>query len=319
LNSLSKITKTSNKKMKTKQTTRLKSVATMAVLLAFAVIIPSGTAQVVVFSTDFDSGTPAQFTGVTNTESVQGYAGIGPAGNKFRGLFLRNASLPPALPTTLTLTGLPPHTEISLSFLFAAIDTWDGNFSVEGAPVPDYFNITVDGTNIFSQTFCNYNYGGGIQSYVPPAGVLLTPKPYPELGFQIRPGNPPEFGDSAYDLGLDPAFQNIAHTASTLTVSWFANGAGWQGGDDESWAIDNVTVTALLVPPTLSIATSGQSLALSWPVSFSNYHLESTVNLFPPVQWQTVTNSVTNLGAVFSVMVPLDNTARFFRLEYQHQ
>ena len=299
-----------------KQATRLKSVTAKAILLAFTVIIQSVTAQVVVFSTDFDSGTPAQFTGVTNTESVQGYSGIGPVGSKFGGLFLRNASL--SSPTSLTLTGLPPHTEISLSFLFAAIDTWDGTFSVQTAPVPDYFNVTVDGTSIFSQTFCNYNLGGGIQTYVPPAEVLLTTKPYPELGFQIRPGNPPDFGDSAYDLGQDRAFQNIAHSASTLTISWFANGAGWQGGDDESWAIDNVTVTALVAVPTLNIARSGQSLTLSWPVSFSGFILESAASLSPPVQWQAVTNSVTNLGAVLSVMVPLDNAARFFRLKYQH-
>ena len=55
--------------------------------------------------------------------------------------------------------------------------------------------------------------------------------------------------DSAYDLGLDPVFQNIPHTGATLTVEWFASGAGWQGDNarfgetqDESWAIDNVRV-----------------------------------------------------------------------------
>jgi len=42
---------------------------------------------------------------------VQGYAGIGPSTNQFNGLFLRNAS--PGTPTTLTLTGLPPHTSIT--------------------------------------------------------------------------------------------------------------------------------------------------------------------------------------------------------------
>jgi hypothetical protein len=43
-------------------------------------------------------------------------------------------------------------------------------------------------------------------------------------------------------MSLEPAFENIPHTSSTLTVEWFASGAGWQAGDDESWAIDNVEV-----------------------------------------------------------------------------
>ena len=71
-------------------------------------------------------------------------------------------------------------------------------------------------------------------------------------------------------MGLDPVFQNIPHTANTLTVEWFASGAGWQGDNltfggtqDESWAIDNVrvdlngvTVPAPL-PPTASLLGSG--------------------------------------------------------------
>jgi len=44
-------------------------------------------------------------------------------------------------------------------------------------------------------------------------------------------------------MGLDPLFTNIAHTADTLTVDFFASGPGWSGGGDESWAIENVSVS----------------------------------------------------------------------------
>ncbi len=287
--------------------------------VSFAAIVfltRSASADAVVFSANFDSGVPVEFSGITATESVQGYAGIGPASNQFSGSFLRNTSL--SSPTTLTLTELPPHTSISLSFLLAAIDTWDGTFSAAGAPVPDSFNVTVDGTSVFSQTLCNYN-SGGTQTYIPPTDVLLTPRPYPELGFSLRPGNPPDFGDVAYNLGSDPAFQHISHTASTLIISWVANGAGWQGDTDESWAIDNVSITASLSSPTLSIIPSDQGVALGWPVSFAHYLLESTTSLSPPLPWERVTNSVTNLGDIFSVKFPLDVPARFFRLRYQQQ
>jgi hypothetical protein len=37
----------------------------------------------------------------------------------------------------------------------------------------------------------------------------------------------------------------LAHTGSSLVVEFFADGSGWQGGGDESWAIDNVSITLL--------------------------------------------------------------------------
>ena len=61
------------------------------------------------YSTDFDSGAPAEFSsGYTNTESVQGYSGYGPGGNQFSGKFLRNPTVSPIQTTTLILNGLPP-------------------------------------------------------------------------------------------------------------------------------------------------------------------------------------------------------------------
>jgi hypothetical protein len=187
-----------------------------------------------VFDANFDSGMPTEFSGITTTDDVQGYAGLGTGSNVFGGNFLRNTSLP-AAETTLTLTDLPPHTSISLGFLLATIDSWDGN----GCPVvgagPDSFNVSVDGTTIFSEVFENSNCGG--QTYLPPAGVELARRL--PLGFSVAA---PPYGDSAYDMGLDPTFQNIPHTSSTLTIKWFASGVNWQGDTDESWAIDNVQV-----------------------------------------------------------------------------
>src|SRR5262249_49353682 len=72
-----------------------------------------------------------------------------------------------------------------------------------------------------------------------PAGVELARRV--DLGFTKN-----SFSyDSAYNVGLDSAFSNIPHTSSSLTVEWFASGAGWQGGSDESWAIDNLEVIVI--------------------------------------------------------------------------
>lgn len=189
------------------------------------------------FSANFDAGAPAEFSGVTTTEGVQGWAGLGHGANVFGGLMLRNDTGPyaggPALPTQLTLTGLPPHDHIDLHFLLAIIDTWDGD---SGGCDPDYFNVTVDGQLVFSESFTNFpdTHTASYPDVSTPAGVILFQ--YSDLGFlDFEP-------DSAYDLGLEPALQGIPHTASTLTITWFASGDGWQGSYDESWAIDNVEI-----------------------------------------------------------------------------
>lgn len=191
------------------------------------------------FFTNFDSGAPPEFSGVTTTEGVQACAGLGHGTDLFGGLLLRNDTGPyaggPALPTRLTLTGLPPHEFIDLHFLLAVIDTWDGN---SGGCDPDIFGVTVDGQLVFSESFTNFpdSHTASYPDASTPPGVALAQ--YVQLGwldFEL---------DSAYDLGLEPALQSIPHTASTLTIEWFASGGGWQGSYDESWGIDNVEVIA---------------------------------------------------------------------------
>jgi len=199
---------------------------------------PNFSNPIQVYYNDFDGEAiaapevTATLAGITSTEPVQDYDAYG-----FGGDFLRNDTGgyasggdmgTPGLTTTLTLTGLPPHTSIDINFLLAIIDSWDGG-GPEGCCHPDILTVTVDGNTIFSESFGYIN-----PSFVPTSGVLLaldTP-----LGFN------PEFGDSAYNMGLNPAFDNIPHSASTLTIEWFARGDGWQGDYDESWAIDDVEI-----------------------------------------------------------------------------
>ncbi len=213
----------------------------LAMIFSFANVSPASAGPVAVFTAHFESGMPAEFSGTTTIEGVQGYAGLGTGSNVFGGDFLRNSSLPDSK-TTLTLTGLPAHSSINIGFLLAIIDSWDGIGCFAG---PDVFNVTVDGISIFSEAFDNSNTDCGYQGYNPPSGVELAREV--NLGFGF---GEPYFRDSAYDMGLDPTFQNIPHTSSTLTIEWFASGPLWQGGADESWAIDNVFVLVDNVAPT---------------------------------------------------------------------
>ena len=167
-----------------------------------------------------DAANPAGFTGSFSVVGVQSYQGLGPTGNQFNSKFLQSSGS-----ATLTLTDLPAHDRLDLGFLLAIIDSWDGGTN-------DYFNVRVDGTTIFRESF---SYEGlAQQSYVPPQGGLISSGT--QLGFS-------SWNDAAYNMFLEPKLQSISHTASTLTIEWLANGPGWQGGTDESWAIDNLQIT----------------------------------------------------------------------------
>lgn len=232
------------------------TIAPRAVLTALlsTVTAVSASAQTTVFSSDFNSAIPSAITpGTAQLTDVQKFAGLGPTGNQFGGQFLRSAT---GNTVTLTLTGLPDHSAINLSFLFAAIDSLDGTGSF---PSGDFFHVKLDGSTIFRESFANAT-PSQIQSYTAPAGVTLAR--HVDLGF----GGPGGFyTDSAYNLGADPVFQNIAHRGSTATFTFLIEGEGIQDLSDESWAMDNlsVSVNAVPEPETYALLLAGMG-ALAW-------------------------------------------------------
>jgi hypothetical protein len=212
-------------------------------LAAAALLLAGAQAQAqTVFATDFDGALPAQIApGTATLTGVQGFAGLGPAGNTFGGSFLRS---PTGQVVTLTLDGLPAHTVLSLGFLFAAIDSLDGTGSF---PQGDFFTVKVDGSTVFRESFANA-LESQIQSYTPPAGGELVRRE--ERGFNAGF----YYLDSAYDLAIDPRLQGIAHTATTATITFEIEGPGIQSLDDESWAMDNLTVSVTPVPEPSTLA-----------------------------------------------------------------
>ncbi len=209
-----------------------------------------------IFETDFESGLPAEISAPGSViEPVQGYAGLGPAGNRFGGSFLRY-TLQGIVDTKLTLRNLPPHDAVDVGFLLAVIDSWDGT---------ELLRIAVDGTVRFSHWFQLAT--GDASSYVAPPGALLSSGS--NLGFTSG-----SFfaRDRAYDLSLEPAFIGIPHSADTLEVKWFlgavsgAAAAQWQGNADESWALDHVKVTTYRQPVGVDPGPDpGLALAIATP------------------------------------------------------
>jgi hypothetical protein len=66
-------------------------------------------------------------------------------------------------------------------------------------------------------------------------------------------------------------------------------------------------------PPMLEIATSNGSLLLKWTDGSSQ--LESTVTFGPDAKWEPISTPVTHDDSGFSVTIPLDSEARYFRLQ----
>lgn len=230
---------------------------TPAIMVAWLFTPMVAQAGSIVFQTDFESGMPSSITGNTAIVSVEGYQGIGHAGNTFSGNMLINKERDFAgSTTTLTLTNLPTHSSLQIGFLLAIINSWDGSSQ------NDRFEVLLDGQTVFSETFDNFFTND--QSYVPPTGVQLIAridqppydKTFADIGFKE---DVHVWGDAGYDMYFEPRLQSIAHSASTATIVWRARySTDFVVANDEFWGIDNLTITldsthAVVPEPSMAI------------------------------------------------------------------
>ncbi len=221
----------------------------MQALVSFlAVSLTTTVSAVTVYSNNFDNA-PAVAGGVTAAFDPAGGAGqatVAPYASQ--GSLFRNSTL--GL-TTLTLSNLPDHGSVDISFVMAFLDSWD---STDGTPAPDYLNLFIDG-NPFAQYTYN-NASGTVKSIG--GGTLLAE--YTQFDSNIF------YSDTAVDMSNAPEL-SIAHSSSTLTLAWQASGAGWQGGGDEAWGIDDLRVdvegTAVPLPSGMALLLGGVLLLTS--------------------------------------------------------
>jgi len=75
------------------------------------------------------------------------------------------------------------------------------------------------------------------------------------------------------------------------------------------------TVAGVLLPlPALGMSLNANVLTLGWPSWANDWGLFAATNLTPPVVWAVVTNAVGTNNGQFIVSLPMNSTARFFRL-----
>lgn len=209
---------------------------------------------------DFEGGKPSQLSGGTRVDS-QGFSAHGFG----RHLLVSQGDTNAGNAVTLTLTGLPAHTSVDLDFLLAIINSWDG-----WAPAPgghDLFNVEVDGVSVYRYHFSNLWLGNMINPPPSTAIVFQTNN----MGFPATGGGAVDWVDSAYRVGL----RAVPHSASTLTIRWYADGNGWTGGTnptDEFWGIDNLRVGLNNVTqsaPVIALQPSSKTVPIGGVATFT--------------------------------------------------
>ena len=146
---------------------------------------------------------------------------------------------------TLTLSNLPAHVAVKISFVMAFLNSWD---SRDGTQAPDNLDVWVDGAQTGSYT---YNNASGTIKDIG-GGTLIAQ--------YVQFETDSYYSDSVVNMATDPAY-TFAHSASTLTVNWLASGSGWQFLGDEGYGIDNLVVTLTPVPEPTSWALFSLGLA----------------------------------------------------------
>ena len=198
-----------------------------------------------VYSTDFD-GTVVQGSGLVVTGPTNGAldptsAGLWNAAG-WSGNYFRNASGGnPATMSVLTISNLPAHTTMSVSFLLGFLESWD---STNGSCCsPDFLDIFIDGVDITPNDgnaatpdwLTANNALGSVEAYAGGTELFDGPNINNRVHFNTV--------DTLVNMGTAGALTNFAHSSSTFTLGIRASGAGWQGGSDEAWGIDSLSIS----------------------------------------------------------------------------
>lgn len=198
----------------------------MSQAILAALSLAGGAAQAAtVYSNDFDAASVTSL-GASSSLTSGGAATASTTGSYAAtyGQILRNDT---AGMTTLTLSNLPTHTGLRLSYVLALLDSWDSRDG--GCCSPDNVDFYIDGNKVASYTYNNAS--GSIKDIG--GGTLI--------GEYVQFDSNQFYSDTVANMASDPLLA-FAHTASSITFGWQSSGAGFQYGGDESWGIDNIVV-----------------------------------------------------------------------------
>jgi len=198
----------------------------MLALCLFAGLASNAHASTVVYQNDFNSGSASGFTGFTTVETA-------PNGQKYIGFMTFGAT------STLALSGLAPHTQVTVDFDVYGLLSLDYN--------SDWFRAYFNGSSFLNDTF-GHNGTGGFSGPTGTAGAI----------------DPSGFGYGCYWACAQSFHYSFTFLSSAPSVTFDFVGASDQGWGDEAFGLDNVVVTtdaATSVPEPASISLIAISLA----------------------------------------------------------
>lgn len=203
-----------------------------ALALAAGVILAAPAHAAVVYSNNFDAA-PGVAAGVTAADNFSGTeAATAGAWNAdgWSGIYSVNRTTGnPAGLTSLTLSGLQANSAVTIdSAIFGFLESWDSTDG--GCCSPDYVDIFINGVLVASLTANNALgtvelYGGATELY---DGVQVNANGY--------------YSDTLVDFSTAGFANSFADGAGNWTFGIQASGAGWQGGSDEAWGIDDIQI-----------------------------------------------------------------------------
>jgi hypothetical protein len=209
---------------------------------ATAALPGNGASAGPVYNNNFEGGSTAGFSNGTIELVPNGSTHI-------LGEFAQGAS------TTLTLSGLAPHSSATLSFTLDVVGSMDGDGQNGGGP--DNFIITTGDDQIFNYNFANYA-GGNTQNYpTEPSAPTTGAAGINTLGYSGFPNSGNNVQDSIYTFVLP-----FASSTSTLSITF--DGATSEPTNNEFYGIDNVVVSTnaapVGTPEPMSLALLGSGL-----------------------------------------------------------
>ena len=165
---------------------------------------------------------------------------------------------------TLSLSNLPSHIKVRLTFDLYVIRTWDGD-DVNGYGLDLWSLKFNDDTKLIETTFCNHEGS--------PTNTQSYPDNYPGSGMPPLTGAAETFslgytftiGDGS-TINEDSVYNmSFTITDSNQSISFNFAGSGLQDLTDESWGLDNVWVEIIMEDPNniLSLSsTAGGSVTV---------------------------------------------------------
>ena len=147
----------------------------------------------------------------------------------------------------LSLTDLPEHDLVEVTFDLYIHDSWDGNQNNDNIDGPDIWKLILDGKEYINTTFSNNTCGAGMrcspQSY---------PNDYPNFNNNPKTGaykiNLPSVCHTVGKTTLYKIKKRISHSKSSILVKCMDKLVQTNANDalcDESWSIDNINIKVI--------------------------------------------------------------------------